>query len=127
MERKNVLYVALCFSTIAFAIAFVYPAVTTQRVLWYHPLSGDWSFEIKPSDLAMDFYGRTFQAVIAALVVGALANFVAKRFKSLSSNFAGVLVAWAIAMTMLAMAEYAWTMYFRVPKPATLPADYQAR
>ena len=47
--------------TIAFALAFLYPAIEPQAVIWYAPVDHRWSYELKPSGVATDFYGRTLQ------------------------------------------------------------------
>ncbi len=128
MNRQSALYIATCLGTVAFAIAFVYPQLTEQAVAWYYPLERRWAFETKPTGLAMDFYGRTAQAVVAwALAVVATLAITPRIKRELSPRTAGLLAAWAIAFTVLVIMYYAWTLYFRHPTPAPIPDWYRPR
>ena len=127
MTRKDALYAAMCLGTIAFAIAFVYPQLAAQAIAWYHPIGGGWTFEARPAGLAIDFYGRLGQGVVAWAVAVLVALPLARRAKPLSDRAAGLLLAWALTLTLLVMLYYAWTLYFRVPVPEPLPEAYRPR
>ena len=127
MKRQEALYVALCLGTVAFAIGFVYPQLAGQAVAQYFPVEHRWSFESRPEGLAIDFYGRLGQGLVA-WAIGVIASLaIARRFKSLSERTAGLLAAWAITFTVLVILYYAWTLVFRHPTPAAIPDWYRPR
>jgi len=128
MSRKDALYVAMCLGTIAFAIAFVYPQFTEQAVAWYYPLERRWAYETRATGLAMDFYGRLAQGLVAwaATVIAAL--LVALRIKRpLSERATSLLAAWAVTFTLLVILYFAWNLYFRHPTPSPIPDWYRPR
>lgn len=128
MKRQESLFVALCLGTVAFVIGLIYPQIAEQAVAHYYPLERRWAFEAHPQGLAMDFYGRLGQALVAWAVAVMASLAIAGRIKSpLSERTAGLLTAWALAFTVLGIMYYAWTLYFRVPTPAPLPDWYQPR
>ena len=127
MKRQEALYVAMCCGTIAFVIGFVYPQLAEQAVAWYYPLERRWAFEAKATGLAMDFYGRLGQAMVA-WAIGVIASLaIARRMKSLSEKVAGLLAAWAITLTLLVILYFAWTLFFREPTPSPIPDWYRPR
>jgi hypothetical protein len=129
VKRQDALYAAACIGTIAFCVAFVLPHFTGQAVFWYLPLDRAWELTEKPPVLGMDFYGRFFQAVIAGAIAIVLTLVVTSRLKTerLSKKLASLLVAWAIALVVLTMMYYAWTLAFRVPAPVPIPDWYVPR
>jgi len=128
MKRQEALYVAMCIGMIAFAIGFVYPQLAEQAVAQYYPLEHRWTFEARPTGLAMDFYGRVAQAFVAwALVVGITLAITPRIKRDLSPRVAGLLAAWAITLTVLVILYFAWTLYFRHPTPAPIPDWYRPR
>lgn len=129
MKRQDALYAAACLGTIAFAIAFVAPQFTGQTVLQYYPLERAWELTARPTGLAMDFYGRLLQGVLVAAVAIVLTLTITARMKTerLSAKAASLLVAWALALVVLVMMYYAWTLAFRVPNAAPIPDWYTPR
>jgi hypothetical protein len=128
MKRQDALYVAMSVGMIAFAIGFVYPQLTEQAVAWYYPLERRWAYEVKPTGLAMDFFGRTAQALVAwAVVVAATLAIMPRIKRPLSPRVAGLLSAWAIVLTVLVILYFAWTLYFRHPTAAPIPDWYRPR
>lgn len=128
MKRNEALYVAMCLGTIAFAIAFVFPQLTEQSVAWYFPLERRWSFEVRPQGLAIDFYGRLAQALVAWSVAVIVTVAIARRItRPLSERMAGLLAAWALTLTLLVILYFAWTLLFRIPTPSPIPDWYRAR
>lgn len=127
MKKSEALFVALAAGTIAFAFAFVVPMLASEPVAWYYPLEHRWAFEVKPTGLAMDFYGRTLQALAAWAATVMITLPIARRRKSLSARAAGLATAWAVTATLLVMLHYAWTLHFRRPVPAEVPSWYQPR
>jgi len=127
MKRQEALYVAMCCGTIAFVIGFVYPQLAEQAVVWYYPLERRWTFEARAPGLAIDFYGRLGQAMVA-WAIGVIASLaIARRLKSLSEKMAGLLAAWALTLTLLVILYFAWTLVFRHPTPSPIPDWYRPR
>jgi hypothetical protein len=129
MRRQDALYAAACIGTIAFCVAFVLPQFTEHAVLWYYPLDRAWELTARPEGLAMDFYGRTLQGIVAwgIAVVASLAITRRVRTERLSQRMASLLAAWAIAFVVLVMIYYAWTLAFRLPSPSPIPDWYVPR
>lgn len=127
MKKADAVFVAMCAGTIAFAFAFILPMLAGSPVGWYYPLEQRWAFEVKPTGFAIDFYGRTLQAMVAWAAAVMLALPIAKRFKSLSTRAVGLATGWALTAMLLVMLNYAWTLHFRRPVPAELPTWYQPR
>lgn len=120
--KPAALFVALALAAIAFAVAFVYPAIGGAAVAWYHPVEHAWSYEARPSGVAIDFYGRTAQALVAWAVTLAVALVIARRVRVIGARAIGLCAAWAVTAIVLVMLFYAWTLHYRVPTPAPLPA-----
>jgi hypothetical protein len=115
------LFVALGAAAIAFTVAFVYPSIAGAPVAWYYPAGHAWVWEARPRGIAMDFYGRTAQALVAWAVVFAGALAIARRRATISPRAIGLVAAWTLTAIVFAMLFYAWTLHFRVPVPAPLP------
>jgi hypothetical protein len=127
VHRAHAIYVASFAAIIAFALAFVYPSLSPTRVLWYYPLEHRWAFEIQPSGLAMDWYGRTLLAAGASALVFLASHGVARRVRRASSRFFGLLAGWMITAVVMVMFLYAWQLAHRQPVPAPLPPGYVPR
>lgn len=126
MRKPDALFMAMAAATTAFAIAFVYPMLGSQPVPWYYPLERRWAFQIKPSGLAMDFYGRVLVATITWSVVFMVTLPIVRRVGS-GTRIIGLTAAWTVTIVVLVMLYFAWMLYFRVPEPATVPSWYQPR
>ena len=128
MKKQEALFLALSAGAIAFAFAFVAPMLAGEPIAWYLPLEHRWTFEEKPAGLAIDFYGRLLQALVAWAAIVLVTLPIAKRAKKpLSNRTAGLVTAWTITALLLVMLHYAWTLHFRRPIPEPLPAGYRAR
>ena len=127
MRKQDALFLAMAAGTVAFAIAFVYPAFTAESVIWYYPLDHRWAFELKAHGVAMDFYGRTFQAVIAWCAVFIVTMPIARRIRVASPRALLLFGAWALTATVFVMLFYGWTLHYRVPVPAEIPSWYRPR
>src|SRR5206468_3023621 len=127
VKKQEALFVAMCAGAIAFAFAFVAPTFAGAPEPWFYPLEHRWAFEVKPSGLALDFYGRTLVSLVAWATAVLIALPLAKRKKTpLSPRTAGLVTAWTITAVLLVMLHYAWTLHFRRPIPEPLPAGYRA-
>lgn len=130
-DRGRVVYLALCVATIGFALGFVYPAITPQAVLWYYPLERRWAYEVEPTGLAMDFYGRLLLALATGAVSFAAGFALVHRWRRAAilahPAVVGLVTAWALTAVLFAMLNFGWTLYFRTPIPAPLPDWYVPR
>jgi hypothetical protein len=127
MRKAEILFVGLALATIVFAIAFVYPMFTEQSVPWYYPLEHRWALEVKPDGFAMDFYGRTLLATIAASVAFVVTVLACRKKAAIQQRTLGLFAGWALTATLFVMAYFAWTLYERRPVPSPIPDWYQAR
>lgn len=129
MKRQDALYAAACIGTIAFCVAFVIPHFTGQAVFWYLPLERSWELAPRPDGLAIDFYGRLAQGITVAAIAIVLTLVITTRLRTerLSRKLASLLAAWAIALVILVMMYYAWTLAFRVPTAEPIPDWYIPR
>lgn len=130
MKRQDALYAAACIGAIAFAVVFVLPHFTAHAVPLYWVLDRRW--ELAPptaNGIAIDFYGRCFEAAVAWAISVVATLVVTKRLRTerLPPKLASLLAAWAIALTVLVMMYYAWTLAFRVPNAAPIPDWYVPR
>jgi MFS family permease len=124
--RDATLLFALCVAALAFAVAFVWPLFTPEAVAWYYPTEHRWELAVKPSGLAMDFYGRVLQGAIAWSLAFLVAMLVGRRARP-PRRLAAIAVGWALAATAFAMLYFAWTLHYRVPVPPPQPAWYHPR
>lgn len=120
-------YLGLSVAAIVFALAFVYPAYADQALPWYYPLERRWAWELRPDGLAMEFYGRTFLALVLSAPAGLIAYAIGRRVGRLPPRAADLLTAWVVTLTLLAMLFYAWELYSRRPVPEPLPPWYVPR
>ena len=131
MKRQDAMFVAMCVGSIVFSIVFVLPHFMSLSVPWYFPVERRWEFGPKPTPggIAMDFYGRFAEALVAWGVAVAVSLVATKRMKTeqVPPKVASLLVAWAIALAVLVMMYYAWTLAFRVPNAAPIPDWYIPR
>lgn len=118
---------ALSVATIAFALVFVYPAFAEQAIPFYYPLERRWAWEVLPSGLAIDFYGRLLLAIAVATPVGLGAWAVGRRAWIPGDRGAVILTGWALTAVLLAMLHFGWHLYFRTPIPEPLPDWYVPR
>ena len=127
MSRSEALFAAMCIGAIAFAVAFVYPQLSGQEIAWYYPVERRWAYEAQPTGLAIDFFGRLIQGLVAWSVAVIATMAITRRLGALSSRTAHLLAAWAIALTVLVMFYFAYTLAVRVPQPIAIPDWYVPR
>ncbi|MGE0550244.1 MAG: hypothetical protein AB7O24_05880 [Kofleriaceae bacterium] len=127
MTRSNALFAAMCVGAIAFAVAFVYPQLSGQAIAWYYPVERRWAYEAQPTGLAMDFFGRLLQGLVAWSIAVVATMAITRRLRELSPRAAHLLAAWAIALTLLVMFYFAYTLAVRVPTPVAIPEWYVPR
>ncbi len=124
MDRKPTLYVGLCAAIMGASLGFMFPAISPLRVFWYYPLLHRWVFELRPTGLAMDWYGRSLFTFYAGAVAFAVTYLVARPFKAISQRALLLCTAWAVTATLLAMGVYTFQLIVREPTPEPLPSWY---
>jgi hypothetical protein len=117
---------AWCAAATAFALAFAWPAYAPLRVLWYYPLEHRWAFEVKPTGLAMDWFGRGLLGAGGAAVAFAVVYLVGRR-RPPSERLLRLWAGWMATACLLAMSLYVFQLARRVPTPAPLPPGYQPK
>lgn len=127
MARAQALYAALCAAAIGFALSFAWPAYAATRLFWYYPLERRWAFEVKPSTLAIDWYGRCLLSTIVAAGAFGLVYFIARRLRPLTGRGFNLWAAWMVTAVLLSMSLYAYQLATRNPIPEPLPSWYMPK
>ena len=127
MKRTDAAYFAWCAAIVFASLVYVAPAFTSVPVLWYYPVAHTWALETHPSGFALDWYGRTLWAVLAAAIAFAVGRAIAGRLSTPSVRAYRIWAAWAGMTSLLAIAVYTYQLAYRHPVPEPLPAGYQAR
>jgi prolipoprotein diacylglyceryltransferase len=127
MARPQAQYVALCAAAIGFALGFAWPAYAATSLFWYYPLERRWALEVRPSTLAIDWYGRCLLSTLIAAAAFGLVYLVARRLRPLTRRAYNLWAAWMVTAVLLAMSLYAYQLASRVPIPEPLPSWYQPR
>jgi hypothetical protein len=122
------MFAAFLVARAVFGLAFLIPVLSGAAVPWYHPLAHTWSFEVKPFDLGMDWFGRTAMALAASAILGGATWLVAPRAAWLARREVVLAIAHAGAMILLVdFLYFGWTLA-RVPaSPLPLPSWYCPR
>lgn len=125
------LFAALMLARAAFGIAFLVPSLRPTPLLWYQPLLRAWTFELRPSGFAMEWFGRTALAIGVGAIVGvatwalsqrgAFARWLAQPGMALALAHAGALV------LLVDFLYFGWVMTHQIPAPLPLPAWYCPR
>jgi hypothetical protein len=124
MPKAQALYAALSAATISFALSFAWPAYSPTALFWYYPLERRWALEVKPSSLAMDWYGRCLLSALIAGGVFAFVFYAARWLRPLTGRGYRLWAAWLVTAVLLAMALYGYQLATRVPIPEPLPSWY---
>jgi|HubBroStandDraft_6_1064221.scaffolds.fasta_scaffold84353_2 hypothetical protein len=129
MPTKNAVHLACCVATIAFAVAFVFPAFVPTPVLWYWPAERSWAFEVAARGIAMDFYGRCVVAAIASTLAAVATYAALRRFthREPRARVVTLFTMWAIGFVLVAISFSVWRLAHRVPVPPPVPSWYQPR
>lgn len=122
---------ALCIVT---ASVFFLTGVAPLPVLLYFPIGRRFSFYPSPTELSMDFYGRSLLALLAglaaALVTYALyVSFGRRKPASFDEKKPRLLLFTGYAATALLLAAglFAYQLAVRVPTPLPLPTGWEAQ
>ncbi len=125
MKRELIAdFAGSCAAATVFGAAFLIMGLVRAPLFWYHPLDRAFVLELRPHGLAMDFYGRTLYATIAAAVAFFAGRAAGRRVEALPSDRMWLWLAYALAFTLLAMALIGYQLWPRPPAPLPLPAWY---
>lgn len=112
------LYAAACAGLIGFSASFVGAATMEGLSLpWYEPLQRRWQLAISnPTLVSMDWYSRVGISLASGLALAAVTYFVARR-RTPSATLLRAASIWALAITLIGLFLYAWTLGNRVILP----------
>ena len=127
MDRKQAGFLSWCAAIIGASLAFVYPAFTPVRVLWYYGLEHRWALEARPSGFAMDWYGRSLLAVVGGAVAFGAMFLLARKLPRASTRAMTIWLLWSAIAVSLAIATYGLQLAMRTPIPEPLPSWYSPR
>jgi hypothetical protein len=119
------LFSALLAARVAFGLAYLAGSIRRSPIPWYYPLERRWAFESTPSGFAMEWYGRTGFALLAALLAfmilwvfsarGFLARALARPGNVLAAARAGGLI------LLVDFVYFGWILMNQTPVPLPLP------
>jgi hypothetical protein len=114
-----------------FGLAFLAPSLRPMPLFWYKPLARTWTFELRPSGFAMEWFGRTALAIGVGALVG-LAAWALSRRGALARWLAqpGIVLAIARAGALVLLVDFlyfGWVMTHQTAAPLPLPAWYCPR
>ncbi len=127
MSKGSAAYFGWCGAVIVASLVYVAPAFTTVPVLWYYPLTHGWALEGRPGGFALDWYGRTLWAILAAAISFVVGRAIARRMSTASPRAYQMWAAWAGMTSLLAIAVYTYQLAHRHPVPEPLPPSYEPR
>ena len=127
MNRRQAGYFGWCAAVALSSLVYVAPAFTTVPLLWYYPLTHAWALEGRPHGFALDWFGRTIWAVLAAAIGFSVGTILARRLSPASPRAYRLWAASAGMATLLAIAVYTYQLAHRRPVPEPLPPSYQPR
>jgi len=116
---------AVCALCIASASSFFLTGVAPLPVLLYFPIARRWSFTPNPTELAMDFYGRSLLALLAGVAAALSIYAVMRVIKSARPGRLLLLTGYAATALLLAAGLFAYQLSVRVPTPLPLPHPTQ--
>lgn len=112
---------ALLAARAAFGVAYLGGALGRSPIPWYHPLARAWTFGAAAPGFAMEWYGRTAVALVAALALGVIAWAAAGRGRAAAELTRPALVvalARGVGLMMLVdFAYFGWVMMQVAPSP----------
>lgn len=120
-------YCGCCWMIWAYQASVIAISLLRTPVPWYHPLEHRWLLERWPHSLAMNFYGVTLYASIAAAAAYGFGYWLGGRLAGpLTSERAWLWLGYALTFLALAMAMIAFEIWPRPATPIQLPAWYHS-
>ncbi|MHB8416459.1 MAG: hypothetical protein ACYDCL_00175 [Myxococcales bacterium] len=121
-------YLGCCFMVTAFGTAFLVMGLVPMPLLWYHDLERQWVLELRPHGLAMDFYGRTLYATLAAGAAFAGGRWIGGRTQEpMKREQVWLWLAYGLSAVALAMCLIGYQLWPRPAQPLPLPPWYVPR
>ena len=124
-ERRAIRFAAGC---VGFFAGWFLSVALPLPLPWYHPLERLFTFEVRPTTLAIDYFAR----VALALLVGALGAVLGELAQRRTTE-AGrvkllrVLMVWTVALLVFCSGLLVFQLATRQPVPEPLPVDYVPR
>lgn len=120
LQARTYAVCALCIVTSA---VFFLTGVAPLPVLLYFPIGRRFGFTPHPTELAMDFYGRSLLALLAGVAAAILGYAVLRvvGVKTPRKNRLLLLTGYAATALLLAAGLFAYQLSVRVPTPLPLP------
>ena len=117
-RSAHALYAAACAGLLTFSAAFVGMATAEGLSLpWYEPLQRRWQMAISnPTPVSMDWYSRVGLSLLFAALAAVVVFFVGRR-RTIPATALRAASIWALAMTVIGLFLYAWTLANRVVLP----------
>ena len=116
-------YLGCCALLVGFAGTFFLLQLIPTPLFWYHPLERVFQLERRPRGLAMDFYGRTLWAALAAGALYPLGFFAGGKL-TFTRERVWLWLGYGLGLTALAMCLIGYQIWPRPPAPIPLPAWY---
>lgn len=127
-SRSVRVFVAFLVARGVFGLVYLVTTLRASPVLWYHPLAHVWTFESRPAEFAMDWFGRTAAAVAAGALLGAVAWMATERTAWLGRRSVVLGIARGGAMILLVdFVYFGWAIASRGPSALPLPPWYCPR
>lgn len=106
---------------------FLSTAIPTP-LLWYYPLQHRFQWQVHPTGLAADFYGRVLLSLASGAATWLLSHVLGKRFVALSrSTVVHGLLVWVAGLLLFTSGLYVSLLVHREPLPVPLPSGYVFR
>jgi hypothetical protein len=113
---------------VGYAAAFLLSSTLPIPVLWYFPLERRFSFEVRPTGIAADFYGRVLLCLIAGAASFLLGRLVFRgSAPGTSVRWLDRALGWSAALLLFSAGLYMFVLWHRVTTPAPLPPGYVPR
>jgi hypothetical protein len=115
------IFAALLAARAAFGLTYLFGSARRSPIPWYYPIERRWAFESAPQGFAMEWYGRTGAALLAAAIVFAIVWLLAARgpLRRALSRPATVLAA-ARAGGLILLVDFlyfGWVLMHQTPAP----------
>lgn len=105
----------------AFGLVYLGGVLSRAPIPWYHPLARAWTFAAEPEGFAMEWYGRTAVALLAAALAALLVWAAARRGPLaralLRPGLVPALARGVALIVLLDFAYFGWIMMHPAPSP----------
>jgi hypothetical protein len=121
-------FLAFLTARAAFGLVFLLSTLRPTPIPWYDPLARLWTFEVRPTEFAMDWFGRTAIAFAFGAVLGAATWLVSARVAWLGRRSVVLAIARAGGLVLLVdFVYFGWVLSHVPASPLPLPSWYCPR